>query len=199
MGSGRKSYHHGDLRRGLLDAALEVLQERGPSGLSLREVARRAGVSHGAPAHHFRDKAGLLTALAVEGFELFHAGLVRAAEPVEEPVAAFAATGRAYVHFAAEHGAHFELMFRPEHLDPAAPELALAMERAYGQLFERVLAAQAAGYAARLPAEDVALSAWACVHGLATLWLNGNLQARFEGPLDEVIDRVLLASAAGLM
>ncbi len=65
-----RAYHHGDLRRALLAAALEAIEESGPAALSLRDLARRAGVSHAAPAHHFGDKAGLLTALAAEGFDL---------------------------------------------------------------------------------------------------------------------------------
>jgi len=192
----RLRYHHGELRPALLAAALEVLQERGASGVSLREVARRAGVSHAAPAHHFSDKAALLTAVAVQGFERFHTALERAGVGVPHPVAALGATGRAYVQFAARHRTEFELMFRPEHLTHDSPELVVARERAHQLLVQRVVDAQRSGYAPGLSPEDVALAAWSTVHGLATLWLDGNLAAHVTGTLDEVIERVLAASAA---
>src|SRR5690349_24467205 len=105
----RTRYHHGDLPEALLKATAQLVQEQGVGALSLREVARRAGVSHGAPAHHFGDKAGLLTALATQGFELFTAALRKARDEAgTEPLRRFAATGYAYVLFASEHRAHFE-------------------------------------------------------------------------------------------
>ncbi|HEV7962299.1 MAG TPA: helix-turn-helix domain-containing protein, partial [Actinoplanes sp.] len=106
----KQTYHHGDLRRALLDAAAEVIEEQGPAALSLRDLARRAGVSHAAPTHHFGDKAGLLTALATEGYGLL------VAELAEEWAAthSFLEQGVAYVRFAIRHRAHFEVMFRPD-------------------------------------------------------------------------------------
>lgn len=76
--SSRSTYHHGDLRQAVLSAALDVIATEGPSALSLRDLARRAGVSHAAPAHHFKDRAGLLTAVATEGFDLLAAALAQA-------------------------------------------------------------------------------------------------------------------------
>ncbi len=101
------SYHHGDLRRVLLSTAAEAIAESGPAALSLRELARRAGVSHAAPAHHFGDKAGLLTALATQGFDLLADALRQAGDDLLD-------TGVAYVGFAVRHRAHFDVMFRPE-------------------------------------------------------------------------------------
>lgn len=101
-----RAYHHGDLRRALLAAALEAIEEVGPTALSLRDLARRAGVSHAAPAHHFGDKAGLLTALAAQGFDLLAQALVQAGDDLLE-------AGVAYVDFAVRHRAYFEVMFRP--------------------------------------------------------------------------------------
>jgi AcrR family transcriptional regulator len=119
----RETYHHGRLPETLLKAAAKLIAEQGVANLSLREVARHAGVSHGAPAHHFADKAGLLTALATQGYELFTDALCAARDAEgDDTVARLAATGRAYVLFAAKHRAHFEVMFRPELLrtdDPA--------------------------------------------------------------------------------
>ncbi|MFI5308237.1 MAG: TetR/AcrR family transcriptional regulator [Polyangiales bacterium] len=171
----KTSYHHGHLREALLTAALELLRERGPAAISLREVARRAGVSHAAPAHHFGDKAGLLTALATEGFVRFaesqRAGAERGGD---DPVVRFAWTGWAYVMFAVEHRAYFELMFRPELLRQDDPAFAHASRVAYDGLLEVVRAALGGD-----PAPDAlalrATTAWALAHGLATLWLDGNL------------------------
>src|SRR5690242_14296324 len=113
-----RPYHHGDLRRALLDAALAQVAEHGPAALSLREVARRAGVSHAAPAHHFGNKAGLLTAIAAEGYHLLAAALAAAREFQEQ--------GVAYVLFAVDHPAHFAVMRAPDLLNVADPDLVAA-------------------------------------------------------------------------
>ena len=124
-------YHHGALRPALLDAALEAIGEVGPTALSMRDVARRAGVSHAASAHHFGDKAGLLTALAAQGYDLL----------ADELAAAWAATGRflevgvAYVRFAVAHPAHFAVMFRPELLHLDDPALRAAKARSAAALY----------------------------------------------------------------
>jgi len=174
-----RSYHHGDLPAALLRATAEAIDDSGVSSLSLREVARRAEVSHGAPAHHFGDKAGLLTALAVEGFERFEQALIDARDAAPpDPAARFAATGRAYVRFADEHRAHFDVMFRPDLHRPLDPGLREASNRAHGVLTGGVAEAQKAGYAPDADPEALALTAWATAHGLATLWLQGGLPSR---------------------
>ncbi len=173
----KPAYHHGHLREALLQAALELVREQGPSGVSLREVARRAGVSHAAPAHHFSDKAGLLTALAIDGFIRFAESQRQAAERGgSDPLLRFAWTGWAYVMFAVEQRAHFELMFRPELLRKGDAALAHASRSAYEQLLGVVRDA----IGGEPTPETLALratSAWALAHGLATLWLDGNLGA----------------------
>jgi AcrR family transcriptional regulator len=163
------TYHHGDLRRAVLDAAAEAIEESGPAALSLRELARRAGVSHAAPAHHFGDKAGLLTALATEGFELLADALASAGE-----LAGAGATlerGVAYLRFATTHRAHFEVMFHPDLYHADDPELLAARARATAGLQGAVAALPTppAGRQARL----TGLAAWSIVHGFATLWLSG--------------------------
>ena len=174
-----RSYHHGKLPQALLKATAKLLAEQGVAGLSLREVARRAGVSHGAPAHHFKDKAGLLTALATQGFELFGAALSAARDAApNHPMQRFVATGYAYVLFAGEHRAHFEIMFRPELLRHDDPELRVACDAAYGVLRGVVAEVQAAGLIPGRDPEIVAITAWGQAHGLATLWLTGNLKDR---------------------
>ncbi|GAB3992190.1 TetR/AcrR family transcriptional regulator [Glycomyces albus] len=124
------SYHHGDLRRVLIAAAVESLGEVGPSALSLRAVAKRAGVSHAAPAHHFGDKAGLLTAVAAEGYDRFADALERAWETGD-----FIEVGVAYVRFALDNRPYFEIMFRPELLHEDDPDLARAEARSRSVLF----------------------------------------------------------------
>src|SRR6266487_7090583 len=104
-----RPYHHGDLRAALLRAAVETITEAGPAAMSMREVARRAGVTHAAATYHFGDKAGLLTALAVDGYRL----LGHALREAHENRQSFLELGVAYVRFAVTHRAHFEVMFRP--------------------------------------------------------------------------------------
>jgi len=171
----KASYHHGSLRQALLAAALELVRERGATDVSLREVARRAGVSHAAPAHHFGDKAGLLTELAIEGFRLFtEAQRVGAARGGDDPQRRFGWLGWAYVMFAAEHRAYFEVMFRPELLRRDDPALAQASLAAYQVLLDHVRAALGGSPTD----EELGLRstvAWSGAHGLATLWIDGNL------------------------
>lgn len=174
------AYHHGDLRRAVLDAALEVIAANGPSAISLRDLARRAGVSHAAPAHHFKDKAGLLTAIAVEGNEMLAESL---AEAIAENRTGLADLGVRYVRFALDHPAHFEVMYRPDLYDHDDPVLAAARERAGTMLRGTVEAMTEEG---RLPDAGLAhLAAWSVAHGFATLARGGNLD-RTIGDRDPV-------------
>ncbi|MFC6886903.1 MULTISPECIES: TetR/AcrR family transcriptional regulator [Actinomadura] len=159
------SYHHGNLRRAVLDAAVEAIAESGPATWSLRELARRAGVSHAAPAHHFGDKTGLLTAVAAEGYRLFADALTAAGDD-------FLDVGAAYVRFAVDHRAYFEVMFRPDLYRADDPEVAAESARA-----DAILQRGARGHAAPSGADQrtAAIAAWSIVHGFAALWLNGNL------------------------
>lgn len=157
-----RPYHHGDLRRALIDAALALVAAHGPAALSLREVARQAGVSHAAPAHHFGNKAGLLTAIAADGYRTLAAALAGAG--------GFQEQGVAYVLFATEHPAHFAVMRTPDLLDAADPEFVAAHAEAGAQLSR--------GVEAGMDHVDAAapVAAWALVHGLASLLLEGNVQ-----------------------
>ncbi|WP_026415519.1 TetR/AcrR family transcriptional regulator [Actinomadura oligospora] len=160
------TYHHGNLRRAVLDAAVAAIEESGPSGWSLRELARRAGVSHAAPAHHFGDKTGLLTALAAEGFDLLTEALTDSGGDLLD-------LGVAYVRFAAEHRAHFEVMFRPELYRGDDAELAAARTRTAAMLDRAVRALS--------PDPDASLAAWSIAHGFAGLWLSGALPPGLGG------------------
>jgi AcrR family transcriptional regulator len=157
-------YHHGNLRRVMLDAALHAIDESGPTGWSLRELARRAGVSHTAPAHHFGDKTGLLTAVAAEGFELFADALAAAGDD-------FLDVGVAYVRFAVGHPAHFRVMFRPELYRSDDPAVVPARARA-----GEVLAAGGSELSSDpVQARTLAVAAWSMAHGFAGLHLGGAL------------------------
>jgi AcrR family transcriptional regulator len=163
-----RPYHHGDLPRVLLDTATQAILEVGPAAVSLRDLARRAGVSHAAPAYHFGDKAGLLTAVAAEGFERLAATLREA----YQTTGSFVEVGVAYVRFAVTHRAHFEVMFRPELYRTDDPDLVRARDAARSLLYP-----PAAAVAGSPDGDQVraAVAAWSLVHGLATLWLNQNL------------------------
>ncbi|WP_371623877.1 TetR/AcrR family transcriptional regulator [Streptomyces sp. NBC_01116] len=179
--SSERTYHHGDLRRVILDAALDVIATNGPGSLSLRDLARRAGVSHAAPAHHFKDRTGLLTAVAAEGYALFADALTGAPDLRER--------GVAYVRFAATHPAHFQVMFQPDLHRTDDPDLLAARARA--------TEAVRAGVADLPPAgrgEDdrlAGLAAWSLAHGFATLLLSGNLADAVEGRAPEAVFRSL--------
>ncbi|MEU6374195.1 TetR/AcrR family transcriptional regulator [Streptomyces sp. NPDC046909] len=179
----RRAYHHGDLRRAVLTAALDVIAADGPSALSLRDLARRAGVSHAAPAHHFKDRTGLLTAIAAEGFGLLSATL-REAPDLKE-------AGVRYVRFARQHPAHFQVMFAPDLLRAEDLELATARTLAGDALREAVSGVHPEGIEPRL----AGVAAWSLAHGFATLLLGHNL----DGPVgDRDPEEVFRALAAML-
>lgn len=134
------SYHHGDLPNALRRAAVEVIDERGLGAFSLREVARRAGVSHTAPAHHFGDMRGLLTSVATEGFGALYQATSQAADGIDDPLERLVAIGQAYVTLARSNHAHCEVMFRVDVVDPDDVELLTTGMRSYGVLEDTVRA-----------------------------------------------------------
>ncbi|WP_097868715.1 TetR/AcrR family transcriptional regulator [Streptomyces sp. rh34] len=176
-----RTYHHGDLRRVILDAALDVIAANGPGALSLRDLARRADVSHAAPAHHFKDRTGLLTAVAAEGYALFADALADAPDLRER--------GVAYVRFAATHPAHFPVMFQPDLHRADDPDLLAARARATEALRAGVADLPPGGRG-----EDdrlAGVAAWSLAHGFATLLLSDNLSDALEGRDPEAVFRSL--------
>jgi AcrR family transcriptional regulator len=168
------SYHHGDLRRALVDTAVAMVTEEGAWNFTLREVARRAGVSHAAPYNHFEDKAALLAEVATLGFQSLREAMEAAAR--EQPRSArqaLAGVGAAYVRFGVEHPAHYRLMFGAELADkeryPALHEASNATFRVLTGVLER---GQASGQVRRDPVLDQALTAWSLVHGLTTFLID---------------------------
>ncbi len=160
----KSGYHHGDLRRTILDAAVEAIGQSGVDGWSMRELARRADVSHAAPAHHFGDRAGLFTALAAEAFELL-------ADELTGGEGDFLETGLGYVAFAVAHPVHFEVMFQRSLYRTDDPEVRAAEQRAAAALESGV--DRAAG--SDPDRASVALAGWSIAHGFASLWLGGAL------------------------
>lgn len=186
------SYHHGDLRRALVEAGLELLGEGGAEGLGLREVARRVGVSASAPYRHFPSRQALLAAIAREGFLRFDAHLLAAGDGVP-PAGRLAAMAEAYVRFALANRALFALMFSPEISKEANPELMEAASRSYRSLAD--LAA---------PGEDAegrrerAVAVWSLVHGLSTLLLDDQIRIEGEADRDAMVSAVVRRMVAAL-
>ncbi|OBB82048.1 TetR family transcriptional regulator [Mycobacterium colombiense] len=175
----RQTYHHGDLRAVILAEAARLVAERGADGVSLRELARSAGVSHAAPAHHFTDRRGLFTALAAHGFALLAQALVDARGD-------FVGAALAYVRFAIDHPGHYRIMFDKSLLDASDAELAAAEAAAATELARGVATLQDPD--ARADPRGAELAAWSLVHGFATLWLNDavNDQIRATDPMETV-------------
>jgi AcrR family transcriptional regulator len=181
----KRPYHHGNLKAALLRAAVELIAEVGPAAFTLREVARRAGISHNAPYRHFREKDELLAAVAAEGFERL-AGTLRKpgkATRARKPNAAlrrFQASGLAYVRFALRSPEHLLVMFDWPLPPDRYPELSAASKRAFSVLVEFVEAAQSEG---SLPGGDplaLACVAWSLVHGVAKLAIAKRLPFQSE-------------------
>lgn len=179
----------------LVRVTLDLLADRGLEGLSLRRIARRAGVSHGAPLRHFRGLSDLLAEVAARGFVLLSQAMDRsdAGLPAEAPAAErLAAAARAYVDCAVASPALFALMFRPEALDVCNASFARDSQAAFEALLHRVRAAQAAGWQAQQDSRLLAGSMWAAVHGLATLWAQGAFQGPVPGAsLDDALTTTL--------
>jgi AcrR family transcriptional regulator len=159
----RPQYHHGDLRAVILAETARLVADHGADGVSLRQLARNAGVSHAAPAHHFTDRRGLFTALAAEGFWLL-------AESLKAARGDFADAALAYVRFAIEHPGHYAVMFDRSLVDSTDGNLAAA-QAAAGSELSRGVATLADPHAKSDPG-GAELAAWSLVHGFAMLWLN---------------------------
>ena len=169
----RKSYHHGDLRKALLQGAVRVIAELGPAGFTLREVARRTGVSHNAPYRHFRDKDALLAAVAAQGFRELTQAMLEASAPDAKALDNLKSAGLAYVAFALRRPEHFTVMFEAPLQNCADPEYAQTSHDAFGTLVAYIRKCQDAD---QLPAGDPmerALYAWSLVHGIAKLAIAG--------------------------
>lgn len=185
------TYHHGDLRRAALDRALEVVAESGPQSLSLRAISADLGVSHTAPRYHFGSNTGLLTAIAAEGFGMLRDRLVERRE-ADAPAIEL---GVAYAEFAVQYPAHFSVMFQPTLTDPDDPALREAAEGAYEELRAGMQAI--APHTSAEQAAALVTAAWSLMHGLATLYLTGNLERSRLGEAFGSLDISDLARRTG--
>jgi AcrR family transcriptional regulator len=171
-------YHHGALRDALLEAAERVLERDGLSGLTLRAVAREAGVSHAAPTHHFGDLTGLVSELAAIGFRQFNAAMVAAGAAGNLPIEKAMARAKAYVAYAQAHPGMYGLMFRAERLDMTRPSLHEAASASFAGLAGAIGASrqeQISETALSLEQAAAIARAWSLVHGFTMLLLDGRL------------------------
>ena len=199
----KRAYHHGDLKDQLVAAAEAIILERGVDGFTLREAARRAGVSPAAPAHHFRDAKGLLSEVALRGFRDFGDALDAAdRRGGEDPRARLLGQGDAYVKFAMANPARFQLMFRNGLFDYAYPGLADAGMRAQSILARAVHAAYGIPDDQPLTpdANGFLLATWSIVHGFAHLALGGEFDwsAKARGGKRQIIESFLPLTLAHL-
>jgi AcrR family transcriptional regulator len=173
----KADYHHGDLRRALIDTAVKAIARHGVDSLSLRELAARSGVSPGAPYHHFASRSELLSSIAEEGFARLEARLIAARDAAPDDASArLQALGLAYVSFAVSAPGYFRVMFHGDAKSSGPTEAGL---RAFHLLRDAILACQEAGRAPKGDLTALVVLAWSAVHGFATLWVDRALP--FEG------------------
>jgi AcrR family transcriptional regulator len=198
---GRRSYHHGNLREALIEAALELIAKKGPAGFTFADAARSAGVSSAAPYRHFRDREELITDVARRGFELFADRLEHAWDDGRpEPFTAFENVGRAYLAFARDEPAYYSAMFEAGLSFDDDPALRQASNRSFA-----VLRQASDALCARLPPEKrppalmMSLHAWALSHGIASLFSRGD-GGRRKLPMapEELLEAGMLIYLQGL-
>lgn len=200
-GGRRRGYHHGNLREALIQAALTLIAEKGPSGFSFADAARSAGVSSAAPYRHFRDREALIADIARRGFELFEERLSAAwNDGRPDPFTAFENAGRAYLAFAREEPAHYSAMFEAGVELDSDPELRRAADKAFAVIrkaAEALCALAPAG--SRPPALMVALHLWSLAHGIASLFGRGD-SGRRKLPMapEELLEAGVLVYLQGL-
>src|SRR5512139_3130354 len=197
-------YHHGALRDALLQTAERVLERDGLAGLTLRAVAREAGVSHAAPTHHFGDLTGLVSELAAIGFRQFNTAMASACDAESSPLKRMLARPKAYVAYAQAHPGMYGLMFRTERLDYSRPSLREAAEVSFAGLANAIGAMrqeQIAGDMLTLDQAAAIARAWSMVHGFTMLLLDGRLADIMhrlpEGTTPEQLLEAILKSTAG--
>jgi AcrR family transcriptional regulator len=176
----------GELRERVLEASVKLIEEEGLSALSMREVARRAGVSHQAPYNHFADREAILGAIAEQGFIMLGDAMTRAHTKDKAPWQAIEDIGRAYVDFACARPAHFRVMFRPELVDiENCPGAKAEGDRAFNVIVEAMHDAVRAGLPALPSVEALVTMAWSLAHGLACLILDGPLAMKLPNAARE--------------
>jgi AcrR family transcriptional regulator len=182
-------YHHGKLKQALVDAAIVLVAEVGTQGFTLREVARRAGVSHNAPYRHFRDRSELLAAVAMQGFQRLTASMKRSAAHGTDAGEQLRFCGRGYVKFALRWPEHFAVMFDLPSRRESHPEYQAAGQEAFDTLLGYIVRCQEVGILPSGDAQPLALACWSLVHGIAKLAVSHQLplnRAAIPGFTDQV-------------
>jgi len=195
-------YHHGALSAALLKAVEDILRKSGLHGLSLRAAARRARVSHSAPAHHYKNKAGLLTAFAVDGFERLSRTVGDAVlkRSPKSGAALLEVMGAAYVEFAFANPHHFAMMYRTDLLNLKDPEYQRANHRSVGVLCQAVSRCVAEGLIPQRSAEEATAALWSLAYGLVMLKSSGRLGDNLPGARDpDFADRAIRFFVRGLL
>ncbi|HNM97168.1 MAG TPA: TetR/AcrR family transcriptional regulator [Marmoricola sp.] len=186
------AYHHGDLRNALIKAALDLLNESGPEGVSLRAVARRAGVSHAAPYHHFVDKAALMDAVALTGFKMLRDAIMSAHSEAELGLQQYRQAGMAYARFGFDNEALFRLMFRPGATDRTEVwDFARAM---YDEVREA-----SANAAPDVESRLMARTGWVAIHGTTMLILDGLLEADTPQEREQLLEEITMMLGLGFI
>jgi AcrR family transcriptional regulator len=198
MSMHRRSYHHGNLREALLQGAVHAIAQLGPAAFTLREVARRAGVSHNAPYRHFRDKDALLAAVAAQGFRELTRAMREAGERQSKALDKLKQSGLAYVAFAIRRPEHFNVMFDAPVRGSKDPEYVQASQEAFHTLVTYIKNGQDAG---QLPAGNTlerTLYAWSLVHGIAKLAVAGRFPFRTKAAMLKFTKFAIDESVAGI-
>jgi AcrR family transcriptional regulator len=174
----KKNYHHGDLRQALINTAIALVAEQGIMNWSLREVARRIGVSHTAPYRHFADRDALLAAVGKKGFQELCEHLQETLAKIpNKPDERLQAIGIAYVQYAIAHPCEYEVMFRYSPKDESQyPALTEAGSKAFAILVDAIALGQEVGVFRQENPRELALVAWSLVHGLSMLAIDGQLK-----------------------
>jgi AcrR family transcriptional regulator len=203
----RKSYHHGDLRRALVKAAVSLLTKTQRWDFSLREVARCAGVSHNAPYSHFASKRELLAAVAAKGYEILQARTLAALRGKTKPAHALKAIGIAYLRFATENPAHYRLMFGPtlQGQDGRLPSEVIRAFASAEAVVREVLKQGSEDRTFKIPQSDRAaletalIADWSLIHGLATLYIDGLATLETAQTIDSLAEKVVAMFMYGLV
>jgi AcrR family transcriptional regulator len=188
----KASYHHGDLRRALLVAAVKLVEAKGPNGITLRAVAAKAGVTQTAPYRHFSNKQAMIDAVVEEGFSELEARLAAVADQAIEPLARLRQQAIAYAKFAVRRPGHYQLMFLSEQpaetVDENAPS---AFQNLVDTMVDSIAEAQSARLIKNEPPLEIALSMWCLVHGLSTFVASKRLKQLNDSILETMVSKVM--------
>ncbi len=192
--SAKRAYHHGNLQEALLEAAIDIIDKEGTSALTIRRLAEKVGVSHAAPAYHFKDKNALLVAVATEGFRRLGHYFEKCVSQ-KDPVERVREMGHAYIDFALAHPSHYRVMFGPDFAtiktdDPEFIQVASAAFAYLHDTMKEIYPERRGPDSEEMNSLTAALSSWSTVHGVVMLWIDGTIQCQFEEWDDTVYRRI---------